>query len=75
MVLYFMHAGSYNANTNCIMPESMNTIDLFNNAVGGHEIDNPDGTVFSENIIDVSERKKSEGGGRFGDINSVHAKF
>ena len=53
MVLYFMNTGSYNANTNCIVLELVNTIDLFDNTVGDSEIDKPDEIVFLENIIDV----------------------
>ena len=42
MVFYFMNARSYHANTNCIVPETVNTIDLFNNTVGNSEMENPD---------------------------------
>ena len=42
----------------CIVPESVNTIDLFDNAVGDHEIDDPDEIFFLNNFIDVLQRKK-----------------
>ena len=65
MVIYFMNAGSYNANTNCIVLGSVNTINFFDNAVGDREIGDTDGTVFLENIIDVLQRKKSKLVGNF----------
>ena len=46
IVLYFMNAGSYNANTNYIVPESVKTIDFFDNAVGKRDNDDPDDMVF-----------------------------
>ena len=58
MVLCFMNAGSYNTNTNYILPELVNIIDLFDNAVGNRDNENPDDKVFLENIIDVLQTKK-----------------
>ena len=55
-----MHTASYNANTNGIMPESVNTIDLFENTVGGCEKDDPDEIVFLENITDVLQIKREK---------------
>ena len=45
-LLYFMNAGSYNANTNYIVPESVKTIDFFDNAVGKRDNDDLDDMVF-----------------------------
>ena len=42
------------------MPELVNTIDLFDNAVGDHEIKDPDEIVFLENIIDVLQGKETK---------------
>ena len=59
MVLYFMNAVSYNANTNYIVPELVKTTDLFENTVEDLEKDDLDEIVSSENIIDVLQIKKA----------------
>ena len=59
MVLYFVNAALYYGNTNCIVPESVKTTDLFENTVGDLEKDDLDEIVSSENIIDVLQIDKA----------------
>ena len=56
MVLYFMYAGSNTTNTNC--PELVKTIDLFVNAMGNRDIDDPDGIVFRKISLMCCKQKR-----------------
>ena len=69
-----MNAGSYSANTNCIVPELVKIIDLFDNAVGDRDNSNPDDIVFLENIINVLQQKRKK---MVGDLVTltVHTNF
>ena len=54
-ILYLMCAASYNASTNYIVPESVEMTDLFDNAVGDREHEDPDDIVLSESVIEALE--------------------